>query len=165
MPAAPNIASRTVTGTYHTPDGSGLPAVGTLRFIPSNTVQDITGHVMITQFPLEVELDEDGAFSIELMVTDDPDAQPQDWTWHLSELFPGGREVDFFLASTTPSTVDIATILPASDVVPFYDYASLSDVTAALATVAAVVEELNDRMNVVVPVAVRIHPFLQWVQD
>lgn len=171
MPATPAIASKTVTGTYVAPDGS--PAAGTLRFIPSATVQDVTGHIVVAPFPLEVDLDEDGHFSIELSVTDDPDAEPQNWTWHLTELLAITREVDFLLPSAGPSTVDISTILPASDVVASYQYASIVQVNEALDSVAASVagvevieDDLNARMDqidldsAVVTAAVVVHPFL-----
>ena len=164
MPATPAIASKTVVGTYVAPDGT--PASGTLRFIPSATVQDVTGHIIVAPFPLEVVLDGAGHFSIELSVTDDPDAEPQDWTWHLTELLAITREVDFLLPSSSPSTVDIATILPADAVTTYYQFASVVTVNAALATIAATDADLNARMDLidldsaVVTASVVVHPFM-----
>jgi hypothetical protein len=164
VPVTPNIASRTVTGTYVSPDGT--PAEGTLRFIPSATVYDVTGHVVIQRSPISVDLDVNGEFSIELSVTDDPDAEPQGWTWHLVENLAQRREIDFLLPSSSPSTVDISTLMPGDETGPFYQYASVIDVNNALATLAATNADLNARMDdidsnaAVVAAAVLVHPFL-----
>jgi hypothetical protein len=171
VPATPNIASRTVTGKYVSPDGTA--AEGTLRFLPSVTVYDVTGHVVVQRSPISVDLDLDGSFSIELSVTDDPDAEPQGWTWHLTENLAVSREIDFLLPSSSPPTVDIATLLPGDETGPFYQYASVILVQNALASVAqsvadveAIEDNLNDRMDdidsnaAVVAAAVLIHPFL-----
>ena len=76
------------------------------------------------------------------------------------------REVDFLLPSSSPSTVDISTILPADAVTTYYQFASSAVVDAALALVAATDADLNARMDLidlsaaVVTAAVVIHPFM-----
>jgi hypothetical protein len=136
----PPIPYKTVSGAYVGPDGAPV-AGAALRFIPSATVVDTDGA---------------GAFSVQLAVTDDPDTQPVGWTWRLSELFPGGREVDFFVPSALPGAVDFADLSPATDVDVRYAYAT----TATWATLEGRVTSLEATAAIVNAGAVLIHPFL-----
>lgn len=177
MPATPAIASRIVTGKIVLPDGT--PASGTVRFLPSVEVRDVTGKVTVARAPLTVDLDAQGEFSIELSVTDDPDSQPVGWVWEMTTLIEVRSVRSFQLPSSTPPTVDVAELETASavELVPTYQYASVAMVDGALATlaatdtdlrsdVAAVEADLNARMDLidldsaVVTAAVVIHPFL-----
>jgi hypothetical protein len=66
MPTPP-LDYKTVTGQYVAPDGSVV--AGTLRFIPSETVYDVAGNVIVPASPILVTLDGTGAFSVDLAVT------------------------------------------------------------------------------------------------
>jgi hypothetical protein len=177
MPATPAIASRIVTGTIVLPDGT--PAEGSVRFLPSVEVRDVTGLVTVARAPLTVDLDSNGEFSIELSVTDDPDAQPQGWVWEMTTLIEVRSTRRFQLPSSSPSTVDVAQLESALPVelAPQFQYASVAMVNGALAElaatdadlradVAATDADLNARMDLidldaaVVTAAVVVHPFL-----
>jgi hypothetical protein len=151
----PPIPYKTVSGAYVGPDGAPV-AGAALRFIPSATVVDAAGNVVVPPLPITVLTDGAGAFSVQLAVTDDPDTQPVGWTWRLSELFPGGREVDFFVPSALPGAVDFADLSPATDVDVRYAYAT----TATWATLEGRVTSLEATAAIVNAGAVLIHPFL-----
>lgn len=155
MPATPAIASRTVTGTIVLPDGT--PAEGSVRFLPSVEVRDVTGKVTVARAPLFVDLDSAGHFSIELSVTDDPDGQPVGWVWEMTTFAEAKSVRKFQLFSSFPPVVDVAEIEDASPVelVPVYQYATAGQVADAM-------EQLDEirSMAAVLESGVLIHPFL-----
>lgn len=153
----PPIPYKTVSGNYVGPDG--VPVAGvSLRFIPSATVVDAAGNVVVPALPITVATDGAGHFTVDLAVTDDPDTAPVGWTWRLSELFPGGREVDFLVPSALPPAVDFADLTPATDVDVRYAYAT----TASVAAVDARVTSLEATAAIVNAGAVLIHPYI-WI--
>lgn len=154
MPTPP-IAYKTVTGRYDGPDGTDLAGLS-LRFIPSDTVTDASGNVVVPALPITVITDFTGAFSVDLMVTDDPSTNPTGWAWRLSELFPGGREIDFFVPAASPASVDFADLTPATDLDVRYAYTS----TATTAALDARVTSLEATAAIVNAGAVLIHPFV-----
>ena len=142
---APPFTYRTVVGTYTAPDGTAV--VGDLRFVPSETVTDAAGNVVVPATPITVTLDAYGQFDVDLLVTDDADVNPTGWTWRVTELFSPQREWEFQLPSSAPSppsTVQIADLAPVTATDVTYAYATLATVaaldarvTSAEATVAA----------------------------
>lgn len=154
MPTPP-IPYKTVSGSYIGPDGAPVAGVD-LRFIPSATVTDAGGNVVVPALPITVQTDGAGAFSVDLAVTDDPDTSPSDWTWRLSELFPGGREIDFLVPSALPPAVPFGDLTPATDLDVRYSYAT----TASLAAIDTRVTDLEATAAIVNAGAVLIHPFL-----
>jgi hypothetical protein len=151
----PPLPYKTVSGAYVGPDGAPV-AGAALRFIPSATVVDAAGNVVVPPLPITVLTDGAGAFTVDLAVTDDPDTQPDGWTWRLSELFPGGREVDFFVPSALPGAVDFADLTPATDVDARYAYAT----TASVAGLDGRITSLEATAAIVNAGAVLLHPFL-----
>lgn len=149
MPTPP-ITYRAVQGTYESPDGS--PVAGTLRFVPSATVYDSTGNVVVPPTPLLAVLDGSGAFSINLPCTDATGTSPTGWVWQLSELFAGGREVAFQLPESAPPATDITDLIPVEAVPAVFAYASQGSVAALDARVTAL--EAYDFT------AFTLHPFL-----
>lgn len=120
MPTPP-IAYKTVTGTYVGPDGTPVAGVS-LRFIPSTTVTDSVGNVVVPPLPIFATTDGAGAFSVNLEVTDAPTSSPTGWFWRLSELFPPNREVEFQVPSSAASTVPLALLTSATFSEPQYSY-------------------------------------------
>jgi hypothetical protein len=145
VPVTPNIASRTVVIHEVSPDGSA--AEGTVRFIPSVDVRDITGHVIVQRAPISVDLDSSGDATIELFVNDDPDSEPQGWTWHVTALLAERREYDILITSDMPDPVYLANLLPVEEVQTVYGYASQIEVANALAELAATEADLTARMD------------------
>lgn len=68
MTFKPNAAKRTVVGTFSKPNG--LPAEGILRIQLVNPVLGREENVAYTQQIVEIELEEDGSFSVDLPVTE-----------------------------------------------------------------------------------------------
>jgi hypothetical protein len=151
----PPIPYKTVSGTYVGPDGTPMAGVS-LRFIPSATVVDSSGGVVVPALPITVQTNGSGVFTVDLEVTDDPGTQPEGWTWRLSELFPGGREVDFLVPSALPAAVNFADLTPATDVDVRYAYAT----TASVAVLSDRITDLEATAAIVNAGAVLIHPYL-----
>lgn len=68
MTFKPNAAKRTVTGNFSKPDGT--PTEGVLRIQLVNPVLGREENVAYTQQVVEIPLEEDGSFSIDLPVTE-----------------------------------------------------------------------------------------------
>jgi hypothetical protein len=154
MPTPP-LDYKTVTGQYVAPDGSVV--AGTLRFIPSETVYDVAGNVIVPASPILVTLDGTGAFSVDLAVTDSPDTSPTGWVWQLSELIPNGNETTFSVPAASPASVPLTTLTSAvTTTVQSFSYAT----TATLAALDARVTDIEAMAAVINAGAVLLHPFL-----
>ncbi|MGW0136232.1 hypothetical protein [Streptomyces sp. NPDC003299] len=116
-----NITTVTVFGRYI--DFTGTPMQGTVTFTPSQRyVTNPGADVLIFSAPLVATLDSDGAFSIEVPATDDPDVTPQGFTWQVVETFnrKAGRTFSIAVPMDTPEPgidlVTVAPVLPADNV-------------------------------------------------
>ena len=71
---------------------SGKPAVGSLIFRPTPArmidAKDLTS---IIQTDYEIYLNDDGRFKVNLPATDDVDITPIEFTYQVTETFPGGQ--------------------------------------------------------------------------
>lgn len=154
MPTPP-LDYKTVTGQYVAPDGSVV--AGTLRFIPSETVYDVAGNVIVPASPVLVTLDGTGAFSVDLAVTDSPDTSPTGWVWQLSELIPNGQETTFQVPAASPASVPLTTLTSAvsTTTTQSFSYVSL----AAFAALDARVTDV-EAQSAATFAAVGLHPFL-----
>jgi hypothetical protein len=81
------ITERTVIGTYKTLDGK--PRRGYLEFTPNTTVLK-RGTAIVPVGTKTAYLDENGSFSIDLAVTDDPEWLPNGWVWTVEEKIDNG---------------------------------------------------------------------------
>ena len=147
---SPPITYKTVVGTYTAPDGT--PVAAPLRFIPSKTVYDAAGSVVIPPLPILVSADAFGYFEVELGCTDVAGTTPVGWVWQMTELFPGGREIEFQLPSAGGSTVPLSSLLPVDAVDVTYAYASQASISSLQARVTAI--EAFDFT------AYQLHPYL-----
>jgi hypothetical protein len=154
MPTPP-LDYKTVTGQYIAPDGSVV--AGTLRFIPSETVYDVSGNVIVPASPILVTLDGTGAFAVNLAVTDDPTTAPTGWVWQLSELIPNGKESTFSVPAASPASTPLTTLTAAvsTTTTQVFTYVSL----AAFAALDARVTDV-EAQSAVTFAAVSVHPFL-----
>jgi hypothetical protein len=105
-----NLSLVTVTGTYI--DISGVPIAGQVKFTPRAVLRNVTSNVILVNSTIVVTLDSNGAFSQQLVATDDGDASPVDFTYYVEEAFVGGRSFDMLLPAAT-ATVDLADVSPA----------------------------------------------------
>jgi hypothetical protein len=106
----------TVTGRYI--DLAGNALVGTVTFTSSTTVVDASVPVTIVPVPLVATLDPNGAFSIALPATDDPDISPNGYTYKVEERFGGKllRTYSIQVPYDTVGSIDLATIAPVQPV-------------------------------------------------
>ncbi|MFD7861852.1 glycerophosphodiester phosphodiesterase family protein [Streptomyces sp. NPDC059783] len=111
MPLPAGLATVTVTGTYARPDGT--PYTGTVRFVPEPAVLTSATHGRILLGTTTAALDTGGAFTAELLATDDPDVTPTGWTYRVSEHWKDapGRTYPLALPAAAPN-VDLAAVAP-----------------------------------------------------
>lgn len=151
--STPPIEYRHVRGRYLAPDGS--PVAGSLRLVPTATVYDTVGGVVVAPTPIMVALGDLGTFEVLLAVTDATGTTPTGWAWRCAELFAGGREWDFQLPASSSDPVDLSALAPASAVEASWQYATL----AAHGLLEARVEAV-EATAAVAEIATVIHPFL-----
>ncbi|MFF1684498.1 GDSL-type esterase/lipase family protein [Streptomyces sp. NPDC058254] len=112
MPAMPpGIATVILTGRYVRPDGT--PLRGTLKVAPPASLTFPAADTISTG-AASIPLDENGAFSVALIATDQPGMAPADWTYQVEETFAQAEGRTFAIKlPSTPPVVDIADIAPA----------------------------------------------------
>jgi hypothetical protein len=111
MPEVPaGISSVVLTGRYIRPDGT--PLTGTLTFEPPAHLTFADADI-ISAGAATVQLDALGMFTVTLIATDSPGAQPEDWTYTVVERFRqvDGRTFHIVLPAATP-VVNLADIAP-----------------------------------------------------
>lgn len=122
-----------LTGKYA--DAKGTPLTGSILFTPSVRVADVTDRVMVVPVTFEAVLDADGAFSIELPATDDPDIVPSGFTYTVVEEITGGQRYSIELSITAPPEgIDLtlaAHAMPIPAVVTYVTFAQLNQAMAS----------------------------------
>lgn len=147
-----NLSLVTVTGTYI--DISGVPIAGQVKFTPRAVLRNVTSNVILVNSTIVVTLDANGAFSQQLVATDDNDASPVNFTYFVEEAFTGGRQFDILLPAATP-TIDLADVSPAV----------ANDGTGALYISAAEFNDYEDRLTVVEGKAGAVETYLASLQS
>lgn len=104
----------TLSGTYH--GHNDEPISGRVIITPDAIVYDTDDDVVLTRSPINLVLDEDGAFSVVLPHNDSADLNPQDVTLKVQEKLSGlpTRTYHISLPSSLGSSVDITTLAPVS---------------------------------------------------
>ncbi len=114
MPLPGNVGTGTVTGQFTNDDGSA--ASGVVEFVPAVPwLLDASADEIIVLNKVRVTLDGTGSFSQVLIITDDVDLDPIDWTW-LVRVNLDRKPKYHFPISVHTGTQDLADIgaIPAS---------------------------------------------------
>jgi hypothetical protein len=125
MPLPASLSLRTVT--FQAEKGDGTPETGTVTFTRAAVIQSPGDNLFITPFATSVDLDVDGAMSVDLPVTDDPDwSPPFNYAIHI-ELsaweFKGSLSLP-----TSLNDLDLADVLPTTPATPASAYVLTSSV-------------------------------------
>jgi hypothetical protein len=100
----------TVTGKYIATDGTVVS--GTITFTtPQIVIVPLNGMVVVPK-DINVSLDEEGAFSVVLPATNDPDIQPWGWTYTVTENLDTQNGRTFYMEVPQGQTTDISTVAP-----------------------------------------------------
>jgi hypothetical protein len=112
MPFPTNWTKVTVTGKYIDLDGN--PLTGTVSFVPANVPALVDAGLLTVIFPktLQATLDSNGAFSIQLPATNDPDIAPTGFTYTVNETFGNYYRTYSISVPYDSAPLDISTILP-----------------------------------------------------
>lgn len=104
-----NFQGCTITGRYLKLDGT--PVQGTVSFAASpDGLLDAEDTMIIVPVNLTATLDMNGALSIVVPATDDPDINPHNWTYAVSENFVGGRK--YSIRAPQNTTIDLSVVAP-----------------------------------------------------
>lgn len=104
-----NFQGCTVTAQYL--DLKGLPLSGTVTFTASpSALLDANVSLIIVPKVFTATLDANGRINITLPATDDPDINPVNWTYAVSENFTGGRKYNIKAPQNT--TIDLVNVSP-----------------------------------------------------
>lgn len=125
-----NVATVTVTGSWTTSDGSTAKPTGTVTFTPNARLVDGATAQIIDQAPVVATL-VNGAISVVLMATDDPDLSPAGWAYVITENIDGQAPLTYveqFPAAQSP--VDLSTKAPLVPAPGLVGYVALSAVAA-----------------------------------
>jgi hypothetical protein len=125
MPLPVSLSLRTVT--FQAEKGDGTPETGTVTFTRAAVIQSPGDNLFITPFAVVVDLDTDGAMSVDLPVTDDADwSPPFNYAIHI-EL----SAWEYKGALSLPTSVldlDLADVLPTTPADPASAYVLTSSV-------------------------------------
>lgn len=102
-----NITLITLTGQYL--DFKGLPIDGQVKIYPSQVLIDSAADRIIIPTVITTDL-VNGAFSVQVPVTNDPDVSPLDYYYLFEESFIGGSTYRISLPSSLGATVDITDL-------------------------------------------------------
>lgn len=111
MPLPIDYNTVTITGKYVYLNGT--PVTGSIKFAGKVVATSVATNTIIVPTEILTELDENGSFSVPVPATDDPDINPNGWTYTITEQFTGGRtyDIDVPVAATV---IDISTVAPAT---------------------------------------------------
>lgn len=120
----------TVTGTWLDPDST--PAAGEVSFVAGQTLSNQTDQVFVLTYDVTAVLDINGSISVDLPASNDPDWQPQGWTWTVSESIKGRpaiRRYSVVIPYNAPGgTIDLTALSPVPPVNTPNIYVLLSSV-------------------------------------
>lgn len=114
MALPPSVNRIPIHGKITAMDDAGTPAVGSITFVPSQTIRNTTDKVVLAPRPKVVTLDVTGAFTVTpgLIATDDPDMTPSGWTWIVAvdtDIWKATFNIAVPVA--TPGTLELADIV------------------------------------------------------
>jgi hypothetical protein len=127
MPFPASLQTIEVQGTVEEyPDGDpALP--GTAKFVGTQWLFGPADDVIVRPVEAVVPLDENGSFSVELPSTNDPQWNPQGWSYAVTITAAGKKLTGTLeLPYDGPLTVNIADVLQAGTVVPGESYILLA---------------------------------------
>lgn len=119
MPLPDNVQTGTVIGRFISLK-DGTPMQGTVTFAPTlikalDATADDPGPVTLVPEEVNAALDSNGAFSVALAATDDPQLNPHGtWNYKVTHEFGYGVEVpSFFIDVPQGTTIDLTLVSPA----------------------------------------------------
>jgi hypothetical protein len=136
-----------ITGTYV--DFEGTAIQGQIRFTLSSVVSNTTDDQMIAPSTVVVPL-VNGAFSVVLPATNDPDTNPIPFVYAVEESFAGGRSYNISVPYTTVGSLDLADISPAPTISESYfsaiDEASFDSLETLIAALDVNINQTTDKI-------------------
>jgi hypothetical protein len=137
-----NISTITVTGQYL--DFTGSAVAGQVRFTNPQFLVNSNADRMIVPTTITATLDNTGAFSVTIPITNDADLSPLNFTYTYEEAFVGGSTFTISLPASLGGSVDISDLRPQAPVSNYYQPVSGLLWPLLVARVAQEEEDLDD---------------------
>jgi hypothetical protein len=137
-----NVTTVTVTGQYI--DFTGTPIAGQVKFTNPQFLVNSAADRLIVPTTITATLDNTGAFSVTIPITNDADLSPLNFTYTYEESFPGGATFTIALPASLGGTVDISDLRTTDTVVNYYQPVSGLVWPLLVARVAQEEEDLDD---------------------
>jgi hypothetical protein len=137
-----NVTTITVTGQYI--DFTGSPIAVQVKFTNPQFLFNSDADRMIVPTTVTATLDNTGAFSVTIPITNDVDLVPLDFTYTFEESFLGGSTFIISLPASLGGTIDISDLRTTAVVQNFFQPASYNLYPALEARVTQEEEDLDD---------------------
>lgn len=109
MAIAPSVSTVTVAGSYVNFEGNTIE--GQIRFTLGDVLRNGTDDQMVAPSSIVIPLS-NGAFTVSLPATNDPDVVPNPFTYTVEESFPGGRVYTISVPYDTVGELNLADLSP-----------------------------------------------------
>jgi hypothetical protein len=117
MAIAPSVSTVTVAGSYVNFEGNNIE--GQIRFTLGDVLRNGTDDQMVAPSSIVIPLS-NGAFTVSLPATNDPDVVPNPFTYTVEESFPGGRVYTISVPYDTVGELNLADLSPTPTVSTTY---------------------------------------------
>lgn len=99
-------------------DGTGSPVTtGTVKITPNSVVLDSADNIVITQYPIVINLLKTPSPVVSLVATDNAGLNPAGWGWLIQPLFPGAPPGQLYLIPYAGgASQSLADLIPAMSV-------------------------------------------------
>jgi hypothetical protein len=137
-----NVTTITVTGQYI--DFAGSAIAGQVKFTNPQFLVNSAADRMIVPTTITATLDNTGAFSVTIPITNDVDLSPLNFTYTYEEAFVGGSTFTISLPANLGGSVDISDLRPQVTVESYFQPASFNLFPNLEARVTQEEEDLNE---------------------
>lgn len=109
MAIGPSVSTVTIAGSYVNFEGNTIE--GQIRFTLGDVLRNGTDDQMVAPSSVVIPLS-NGAFTVSLPATNDPDVVPNPFTYTVEESFPGGRVYTISVPYDTVGELNLADLSP-----------------------------------------------------
>lgn len=141
MAIGPSVSTVTIAGSYVNFEGNTIE--GQIRFTLGDVLRNGTDDQMVAPSSVVIPLS-NGAFTVSLPATNDPDVVPNPFTYTVEESFPGGRVYTISVPYDTVGELNLADLSPTPTVST--TYVQMTDQTT-FNTLKTNIDTLNSGTN------------------
>jgi hypothetical protein len=145
MALAPSLTTVTITGHYVDFEGTNIE--GQVRFTLGDVLRNPTDDQLVAPSSVVVPLS-NGAFSVTIPATNDPDIIPNPFLYTVEESFPGGRTYTISVPYDTVGSLDLSDLSPTptltEEFVQLVDETTFASLENDIDTLDTLIDQSND---------------------